>query len=218
MTSKLAWLRASAMRIRFGARMILLTATVLLSALSTAAKVQVDFNPDIDFTQYKTFAYLGGTNQLVMLQLNPDLINERVHRTVAQQLTAKGMREVKSSENPDLVVRYWATSTKDADVSMVTVVGIYEPFIGSYWGFWYTNITATTQRQGTLLVDLIDPKKKDLTWRIYIIRRITNSDKVWQQAEQDFAKGFESYPPSAKEVEDKRKERAEHPPKDTGPQ
>ena len=204
--------------VKFGAKIWLLAVMIAGLAIPAAAKTQIDFNPGINFEQFKTFAYLGGVNQLVMLQLNPDLINERVHRTVAQQLTAKGMREVKSTENPDLVVRYWATSTKDADVSMVTVVGIYEPFIGSYWGFWYTNITATTQRQGTLLVDLIDPKKKDLAWRIYIIRRITNSDKVWQQAEQDFAKGFESYPPSAKEVEDKRKERAEHPPKDTSPQ
>jgi len=202
------------MSARVGAKLFLAVAIFLFAAISAAAKAQVDFNPEIDFTQYKTFAYLGGTDKLVMLQLNPDLISDRVHRSVTRELTAKGLREVKPNENPDMVVRYWATSSKDADVSVVASVAIYEPFIGSYWGFWYTTVTATSKREGTLLVDLIDPKKKDLVWRVYIIRTITNSDKVWKQAEEDFAKGFESYPPSAKEVADKKKERLEHKPKD----
>lgn len=202
------------MRMKVRAKLFLAAAMFLFVAMSAAAKAQVDFNPEIDFTQYKTFAYLGGTDQLVMLQLNPDLISDRVHRSVTRELTGKGLREVKAGENPDMVVRYWATSSKDADVSVVANVAIYEPFIGSYWGFWYTTVTATSKREGTLLVDLIDPKKKDLVWRVYIIRRITNVDKVWKQADEDFTKGFESYPPSAKEVADKRKERLDHKPKD----
>jgi Domain of unknown function (DUF4136) len=190
-------------------------ATVLLLLLATPlpAKTQVDFNPEINFEQFKTFAYLGGINKLVMQQLNPDLLSDRVHRSVTRELTAKGLREVKPDENPDLVVRYWATSSKDADTTWFTNFGVYEPYIGSYWGFWYNTISTTTRRQGTLTVDLIDPKKKDLVWRVYIVRKITNVDKVWKQADEDFTKGFGSFPPSTKEIEDKKKERAEHPPK-----
>jgi hypothetical protein len=201
------------MEMELSMKLFLATVILSLAAMSAAAKAQVDFNPELDFTQYTTFAYLGGTNQLVMLQLNPDLISDRVHNSVTRELTAKGMREVKPTENPDMVVRYWANSSKDADVSVVTNLAVYEPFVGSYWGFWYTTVSATSKREGSLLVDLIDPKKKDLVWRLYIIRRITNADKVWKQADEDFTKGFESYPPSAKEVVDKRKERLDHKPK-----
>ena len=198
---------------KLGAKILWIAAVVVLWAMPAAAKVQVDFNPELNFEQYKTFAYLGGTNQLVMMQLNPDLISDRVHRAVTREMTAKGLKEVNPNQNPDLVVRYWATSSKDADVSSYVTMGIYQPFIGSYWGFWYDTISVTTKRQGTLLVDLIDPKKKDLVWRIYVIERIINTDKAWKSADEDFTKGFESFPPSAKEIEDKKKERLEHPPK-----
>jgi hypothetical protein len=45
-----------------------------------------------------------------MLQLNPELINDRVHRALRRELTKKGLREVQPNESPDLVVRYWANS------------------------------------------------------------------------------------------------------------
>jgi hypothetical protein len=35
----------------------------------------------------------------------------------------------------------------------------------------------------------------------------------WKKADQDFSKGFESYPPSAKQLEQKKKERANEKPK-----
>jgi hypothetical protein len=40
--------------------------------------------------------------------LNPNQLNNQIHRAVTRELTAKGLREVKPEENPDLVVRYWA--------------------------------------------------------------------------------------------------------------
>jgi hypothetical protein len=191
----------------------LLAVLFLLWPASASGKVQVDFDPGIDFSKYKTFAYLGGVEKLVMLQLNPELINNRVHRAVTRELTAKGLREVKPEENPDLVVRYWANSSTEINVSAMTNFGPYGAYIGSYWGYMYDTVVATSQRTGSLLLDLIDPHKKDLAWRLYVIRKITNVDKAWKQVNEDFTKGFESYPPSPKEIEEKIKERSEHKPK-----
>src|SRR5271163_1153679 len=122
----------SGIGVKFGAKMGLLAVLIAGLTVPAAAKTQIDFNPEINFEQYKTFAYLGGVNQLVMLQLNPDLISDRVHRSVTRELTAKGLREVKPTENPDLVVRYWANSTENADVSAMVNFSVYQPFIGSY--------------------------------------------------------------------------------------
>jgi hypothetical protein len=193
---------------------IWLLAILLLWPIVANAKVRVDFDPEIDFSKYQTFAYIGGVEKLVMLQLNPELINNRVYRAVTRELTAKGLREVKPDENPDLVVRYWANSSSQINVSAMTNFGPYGAYIGSYWGFLYETVTATSQREGSLLLDLIDPRRKDLVWRMYVIRKITNVDKAWKQADQDFTKGFESYPPSQKEIEAKKKERSEHKPKE----
>ena len=69
-----------------------------------------------------------------MLQLNPELINDRVHRAVQRELTKKGLREVQPSENPDLVVRYWANSQVQVNVAATGNWGPYGPYLGTYWG------------------------------------------------------------------------------------
>jgi hypothetical protein len=42
---------------------------VTLLAPQARAKMNVDFNPDLDFSKYKTFAYIGGVEHLAMMQL-----------------------------------------------------------------------------------------------------------------------------------------------------
>ena len=190
---------------------------VLLATLPLRAKTTLDFDPSLDFSKYKTFAFIGGVENLVMMQLNPDLIRNRIHRSATRELTKKGLREVQPGENPDLVVRYWANSTQQVNVAVLGNWGPYGPYIGSYWGWVYNDVTASSAREGSLILDLIDPKTKNLAWRLYLIRKITNPDKDWKKADDEITKAFESYPPSEKEKEEKKKERAAHQPKPDQP-
>ena len=118
--------------------------SLLLFAVPVMGKTVVDFDPNLDFSRFKTFAFIGGVEHLNMLQVNPDLIKDRVHRITSAELVKKGLREVQPNENPDLVVRYWANSQQDLSVGVQTNFGIYEPFIGSYWGFTYNTVAATS--------------------------------------------------------------------------
>lgn len=86
------------------------------AASTLAAKTVVDFNPNLDFSKYKTFAFVGGVENLLMFPVNPDLISERVHRAVSRELTTKGLREVQAGQNPDLLVRYWAIPSSQVNV------------------------------------------------------------------------------------------------------
>jgi len=194
-------------------RRLLALFSLLVFAMPASAKIVLDFDPSLDFSKYKTFAFIGGVDSLVALQVNPDLISNRVHRAASRELLKKGLREVQPGEHPDLVVRYWANSQTKLNVGTNANWGPYGPYIGSYWGFMYDTVNATSTREGSLQIDLIDTQKKDLAWRLYLIRKITNSDKIWKQADGDISKGFESFPPSAKEIEAKQKERQEHRPK-----
>ena len=124
--------RGAALRVRIGLLVL------LMAGLPAMAKVEVDFNPNLDFSQFKTYAYIGGVEHLVMLQLNPELINDRVHRAVRRELTKKGLREVQPSENPDLVVRYRANSQVQVNVAATGNWGPYGPHLGTYWGFCTT--------------------------------------------------------------------------------
>src|SRR5271169_3119273 len=84
-----------------GAVIFLFLISLFLSP-QARAKMNVDFNPDLDFTKYKTFAYIGGVEHLVMEQLNPTEIRDRVHEMVARELTNRGLKEVNRDGNPDL--------------------------------------------------------------------------------------------------------------------
>lgn len=197
---------------------ILFVLLAFLSAAQARDKMNVDFNPDLDFSKYKTFAYIGGVEHLVMMQLNPNEIRDRVHEAVARELTKRGLKEVRRDENPDLAVRYFANSEAQVNVGATGDWGGFDPFIIDNWSYTYELWSATTTREGSLMIDLIDVKRKDLAWRLFLSQKILNVDKVWDKVNQEITKGFESYPPTEKEKEEKRKERAEHPPKQQKPQ
>ena len=194
-------------------RALLLFLIALWISPHARAKMNIDFNPDLDFSKFKTFAYIGGVEHLVMLQLNPNEIRDRVHEAVARELTKRGLKEVKREENPDLAVRYFANSESQVNVAATGDWGGFDPFILDNWSYTYELWSATTTREGSLMIDLIDVKRKDLAWRLFLEQKILNIDKVWPKVNQEITKGFESYPPTEKEKEEKRKERAEHPPK-----
>ena len=123
------------------------------------------------------------------------------------------MREVHPNQNPDLVVRYWANSNTELSSAALGSWGPFGPFLGNYWGYRYDLMSIQSSREGMLVLDLIDAKNKDLAWRLYVAEKIINVDKDWKKADADFTKGFESFPPSVKEIEEKKKERANEKPK-----
>jgi len=177
-------------------------------ALSVTAKTTIDFDPSIDFSKFKTFAYVGGVENLVSIQMNPDLINIRFHHMVVRELEKKGLREVNPGQNPDLIVRYWANPETQVDVTVMGNWGPYGPYIGSDWANVYNAVASTSRHLGTLIIDLIDPKAKALVWRVYLVRKMSDPDKDPKRAEDEFTDSFKSFPPSDKDKEVKRQERA----------
>jgi hypothetical protein len=189
-------------------------ATVVLALLSllfsfpAAAKIATDFDPNIDFSKLKTFTFIGGVEQLVRLQLNPDQLNDRIHRAVSGELTAKGLREVTKDENPDLVVRYWASSQKDADVASSANWGVYGSYFGYHWGFVYYSMESFTTHQGTLGIELIANASRQLAWRMFASVKIiqTDPDKIWKTADSNIEDAFKRFPPSSKDIEAKKRQ------------
>jgi hypothetical protein len=181
---------------------------LLSCAVATHAKMATDFNPNVDFSSYKTFAYIGGVESLVRLQLNPDLLNDRIHRAVARELTAKGLREVQPEANPDLVVRYWVEAESDAHLTGTAHWGMYGSYYYGYWTVMYTTMSTPVTHEGLLGVEMIDAKSKDLAWRLYVSEKIIHNDpdKIWKTADKNIVKAYKSYPPSAEAIKEKKAE------------
>ena len=181
---------------------------VLLWAMATNAKMATDFNPHLDFSKYKTFAYVGGVESLVMMQLNPDLLNNRIHRAVVRELTSKGLREVQPEQNPDLVVRYWVEAESNAQVTGTAHWGTYGSYYYGYWTVMYTTMSTPVTHKGLLGIELIDAQARDLAWRLFVSEKIIHNDpdKIWKTAEKNIIKAFKNYPPTAEAIEEKKAE------------
>ena len=143
-------------------QLILFFLIVTLLAPQARAKMNVDFNPDLDFSKYKTFAYIGGVEHLAMMQLNPAEIRNNVHDAVARELVKRGLKEVNRDNNPDLVVRYFANSQTDVNLAATGDAGWggFASYFGDDWAYNYDLWSATTSREGSLMIDLIDVKTK----------------------------------------------------------
>jgi Domain of unknown function (DUF4136) len=199
---------------RLAAASSLIVLAMVLAPFALAKK-NVDFDPNLDFSKYKTFAYIGGVNTLEFRELNPDAISERVHAQVSQALVARGLKEVKPDQQPDLVVRYWANSQSSIVSPAAGTWGQFGQYVSDYWAYTYDLMKSESSLDATLVIDLIDPRRKDLAWRLYLEQKIGGDDNVWPKVLDEITKGFTSYPPTKKEIEEKKKERAEHPPKPT---
>ncbi len=181
---------------------------LVLFAPPVEGKLSTDFDPNLDFSKFKTFAFIGGVEELVRMQLNPDQFKNQIHRAVTRELTARGLREVQPEENPDLVVRYWANSQKDANVAATANWSVYGPYFGYHWGLGYYSMDTYTNHQGTLGIELIDAKARELAWRMLVSVKLIHSDpdKIWKTAESNIKKAFKDYPPSPKAVEAKKQQ------------
>jgi hypothetical protein len=182
--------------------------SVLLWAMAANAKVATDFNPNLDFSKYKTFTYIGGVESLVMMQLNPELLGNRIHRAVARELTSKGLHEVQPEENPDLVVRYWVEAESNAQVTGTAHWGVYGSYNYGYWTVMYTTMSTPVTHTGEIGIELIDAKARNLAWRLFMSEKIIHHDpdKIWKTADSNIKKAFRSYPPTAKAIEEKKAE------------
>jgi hypothetical protein len=141
-------------------RVVFLVGLLLLSAPVFAQKVNVDWDRDFSGT-IDTYAWAEPKDGAQ----NP-LVHQRIVNAINYWLTMRGHREVQQSENPDVIVTYH-TGTKDEVVVTADTMGYgYGP--GFYWGMG--GMTTTTARshtytKGTLVVDVWDPKAKQLLFR-----------------------------------------------------
>lgn len=175
-------------------------------ALPAAAKTTVDFDPGLDFSKFKTFAFIGPVENLVQIMLNPDAIDTRMHRMVVRELEKKGLHEVNPGQNADLVVRYWASSASSVNVAAMGNWAPYGPYIEGRWASVYNAVTSSSQRDGALILDLIDSRGKALVWRLYLVRKLSDPEKDWKKADEEFTEGFKNYPPTDKDKSEKHRE------------
>ena len=169
--------------------LLLLIAVVTTSCSSV--QVASDYDKNVNFNEYKTFAfYKTGIDKA---EIN-DLDKRRILRAIESELLAKGFTK---SENPDLLVSIFTKSREK--------INVYNNGWGHYgygWGWspyyygHYNSVSTSTSTEGSLYVDLIDAKKKELVWQGMGVGYISrNIEKKEERIKEFVNKIMEKYPP-----------------------
>jgi len=166
---------------------------LLLTAIeSFAQRVDVDFDRDVDFSKYKTYAFTEGTPTPVTLT------NQRIEKAIEAQLTAKGLTRVES--NADLTVVFHCSVTERTQFSTRNLDGWGWGRGWRRWGGGGTEITEVEQIPvGTLIVDIGDSSTKRYIWRGTATKTISSKpDKNAKVIDNVMKKMFEKFPPQGK--------------------
>jgi hypothetical protein len=189
-------------------------AGALLSAVTClAGEAKNDFDPDVDFTKYKTFAFIGGVDFEKSGWLDEPEMRDRFKNFISGALEMRGLAEVPADTKYSLAVRFWVARRQKQDVTVIDygvggAWGGYPPYWGGAWGWSYQEYVVTNYVQGTMVVDLIDPATKDLVWRTFVRQKIEDRAKAYVEAKKNLYKAIAVMPPSAEEKEKMRRARA----------
>lgn len=168
---------------------------LLLFVLGSCCSVRVaaDYDKNVDFGSFKTYAfYKNGIDKVEI----SDLDKKRILRSIDEVMAAKGFTK---SESPDLLINIFTKAREQVSVNQ------FNSGWGYGWGFgwnpylWGGQTTVSTSTEGTLYIDLIDAKKKEMIWQGEGVGYLTqNTDKKDEVIKNFVAKILEQYPPQPK--------------------
>jgi len=141
---------------------VLAAAAVLLAACATGPEIQQDTNPAAEFARYKTFAYFSplATDRAGY----ESVLTTRLKDATRRMMESKGY--VYSEANPDLLLNFFANVQDRHEIrSWPGSMGYYGYRSGWYGGWGVSSVETVTYREGTLTIDLVEPRRKMLVWQ-----------------------------------------------------
>jgi hypothetical protein len=168
-------------------------AALAFAGLSSCYSVRVaaDYDSKADFGRYKTYAFSKTAIDKADIS---ELDKRRILRSLESTLQAKGLSK---SDNPDLLVSFFTKSEKEVNVSQFGYG--YGWGWGPYWGWGFNTPYVYTSTEGTLFIDLVDAKSKDLVWEGQGVGNLTQDAREKDKRVAEFvSKIMEKYPPDMK--------------------
>jgi len=150
-------------------RLLILTTFIILQSCSTV-NITSDWDREANFTEYKTFTILSRD------EANKAIINDfdwkRIKEAITKEMTARGYTYQDADADLDVGVHILLEDKTD--------VRAYTDYYGGYgyggygWGYGYgpygvggatTTVTQTDYTQGTLILNVMDAKAKQLLYQ-----------------------------------------------------
>lgn len=120
--------------------------------------VDSDYEPSTDFAKYKTWSWMAGAKPS---EKDIDSLSQkRIREAIEEELPKRGLSKVE--DGGDLIANYQISVQHKIESSPATVG------VGYGWGPAHIGVSKSPTREydeGTLVLDLVDPKTKTLIWR-----------------------------------------------------
>ncbi len=179
---------------------ILLPTVLLLAACASGLQTTADWNPELDFTAFQTYAWApdGDGNEGI-----DQLTDNRVRAAIEANLNSKGLREVPLGQ-ADVAVGYQITTTDQTDYRTTSTgwgggYGRYGPGWGGTVGVSTSTTTATTYTNGTLVIGVFAGQSQEVLWHGSGTTRLRENLSPAERTENvnnAVAKILEDFPPS----------------------
>ena len=178
---------------------LVLITFALMTACASSTKIHSDYDHSVDFSQYKTYGYYSP-----MGIENPNyssLLGQMFRDAIDVQMKQRGYVE---SSNPDVLFN---VSARLEDKTRVTTTsdpmrhgggyygyrgGMYDPWGGYGYG---TSTHVSQYTQGTVNIDMVDPRLKRMLWEGVAIGRVNDkNDNLREDVMTGVAEMFAGYP------------------------
>jgi hypothetical protein len=175
---------------------------MLLNAGCTSITVKHDFDLDANFINYSTFDWMAQPKERITdisqaYAQNP-LLEKRVKNAVDQELVAKGLQ--KQLHDPDFLIAYHTGVEDRLNVHSWGYSYGRGPHRVSYYGD--RDVSVMYYKEGTLIIDFIDFKTKQLIWRGWAVGVVNDigivgesPKKINEKINSVVKKILDKYPP-----------------------
>ena len=163
---------------------------LLASACCYAGKVDVAQTPGTDLHQFKTFQMLS-TRVLTkkgILENDPD-VSPFINSSVRKALGSKGLIEIPDGANLQVSAGAFATVTPQVEAALFDLGGM-----GASWGTSPIAIIGRYNKEGTVFVNLIDPRTKKSVWIGLASRALGRPSTMGREIERAIQAMFRKYP------------------------
>lgn len=157
--------------------LLCLAVLALVTSACSTVDVGTDYDPTTDFLRYRTFAIKKNVNVPDDVLAQNDFMQKRVFAAIESVLMSKGLRVVAPDSAELIVLTYAGVKDKvNYDTYGYRTGGYWGPYgYPGYGGGMYTTQTVVNHYQeGTLHIDLFDQSKKELVWKGWGRRVITD--------------------------------------------
>jgi hypothetical protein len=162
---------------------------IILFTSCSALKIYTDYDTQIEFAKYTTFKIMKHQKQKESLSWVKNTLNlRRMEKAIENHLKTNGYVHLEEG-NADFLVAYHIA---EKDIVDVTHFG-YNYRFRSYPAI--TGREFRKYKEGTLIIDIVDNKLKELVWRGWIERALRNPELAEDQINKAVSAILAEFPP-----------------------